>query len=253
MFVITGGGSGIGRALALTLAACQKRVLVLGRREALLREVANHSALISYCVADVASMTGRQVLIDALKDCPKLDGLVHNAATVVPITALSEMNEQAWHHALETNLNAPLFLSQMLYSKLKHARVLHLGSGVAHFAVKGWGAYCVSKAALYMLTQCWQIESQDIAFASVMPGIIDTDMQALIRQSQAMAPDKLAFFMDLKAQNRLISPDTVAQFLKWLLLDIPTERYIAQEWDIYDTAHHLSWLAAPHVVPSLEA
>ena len=39
----------------------------------------------------------------------------------------------------------------------------------------------MSKAALAMLTQCWQLESESVAFASVMPGIIDTEMQAIAR------------------------------------------------------------------------
>lgn len=252
MFVITGGGSGIGRALAHVLADCQKQVLIVGRREACLQEVQQYSPLITYCVADLATTTGQEQLVQSLKTVSHLEGLIHNAAIIEPIVLLQHIDHDAWRMAIETNLNAPLFLTQKLYSKLSHARVLHIGSGVAHFAVQGWGAYCVSKAALYMLTQCLQLESQDIAFTSVMPGIIDTDMQALIRSAAAMDQDKLNFFKGLKDSNRLIRPEIVAWFLKWLLLDLDKDRYVSKEWDIYDSSHHASWLKAGLSVPRLE-
>ena len=120
--------------------------------------------------------------------------------------------------------------------------------------MNAWAAYCVSKAGLAMLTRCWQLEfeASRTAFASVMPGIIDTDMQAVIRQAEDMEPAKNAFFHHLFAEKKLISVDTVAQFLAWLLLTIPASEYVSREWDIYETSHHPQWLKEPYFVPSLE-
>ena len=103
-----------------------------------------------------------------------------------------------------------------------------------------------------MLTRCWQIESAGIAFASVMPGIIDTNMQATIRGASHMNPDKLDFFNRLKNNNKLLTPETVADFLCWLLLDLDVSTYCSKEWDIYDTTHHSAWLVPPNSVPALE-
>jgi len=103
-----------------------------------------------------------------------------------------------------------------------------------------------------MLTRCWQLECSDMAFASVMPGIIDTDMQAVIRQASHMDQAKIDFFIRLKRNNQLLSPATVAIFLCWLLLDIDKTQYVSQEWDIYDQTHHQAWLVPPHIVPVLE-
>ena len=100
-----------------------------------------------------------------------------------------------------------------------------------------------------MLTLCWQLECQEVAFTSVMPGIIDTDMQGLIRQANEMDEDKLAFFKRLKEKHQLLHPDTVASFLCWLLLDVDKMLYVSKEWDIYDEAHHPLWLKHPHSVP----
>ena len=252
MFVVTGGGSGIGRALALALAASNKSVMIIGRRQQQLSETAQGSPLISSCCADISTVEGRELVGAALQNAHQLEGLIHNAGIIQPIAPITAIDPFAWEQTLATNLNAPLFLSQQLIHKLKGGRVLHIGSGVAYFPVKGWAAYCVSKAALSMLTRCWQSECNDTAFASVMPGIIDTDMQGLIRDAQSMSADKAEFFNKLYEDNKLISPETVACFLTWLLIGVDERQFVSQEWDIYDKSHHHAWLTAPHTVPELE-
>ncbi|KTC86318.1 SDR family NAD(P)-dependent oxidoreductase [Legionella brunensis] len=252
MFVVTGGGSGIGRALAQVLAKRGKKVLVVGRREELLKETAAFSPLISFFCADISTDEGRQKLATLLQPAISIEGLIHNAGTIEPIAPIANIDESSWQQTLATNLNAPLFLTQLLLSKLKHGRVLHIGSGAAYFPVTGWAAYCVSKAALSMLTRCWQLESPNVAFASVMPGIIDTDMQALIRGAQFMDEEKRHFFHVLKAEGRLLTTETVALFLNWLLLELDKEQFISKEWDIYDKSHHQFWLSPPHKVPEWE-
>ncbi|MDP1602931.1 MAG: SDR family NAD(P)-dependent oxidoreductase [Legionella sp.] len=252
MFVVTGGGSGIGRALAQALAQRGKEVLIIGRRREALLETAASYPLISICNADVATVKGREAIASHVQSIAQLEGLVHNAGVIEPIMPVASIDEPSWENALAVNLNAPLFLSQLLLDKLADGRVLHIGSAVAYFPVAGWAAYCVSKAALSMLTRCLQLECKNTSFTSVMPGIIDTDMQAFIRQSQFMADEKNNFYKELKAANRLLQPETVALFLTWLLLDINREDYVAKEWDIYDDSHHSRWLLNPHTVPHWE-
>lgn len=248
MFIITGGGSGIGKALALALAKRGKSVLIVGRREHLLQETVSLSSLINYLCADVSSGEGIQSIKKFVDKTPHIEGLINNAGSLKPVVALKDMKIEEWHQTLKTNLDAPLFLSQMLLDKLTNGRVLNIGSGAAYFAIKGWAAYCVSKAALAMLTQCWQLESSSVAFASVKPGIIDTDMQALAREGSNMDPEHVAFYRRLKENHRLVATETLAEFLTWLLLDIDQDTYVSQEWDIYDTAHHADWLRPPHQV-----
>ncbi|MBA2648755.1 MAG: SDR family NAD(P)-dependent oxidoreductase [Legionella sp.] len=249
MFIITGGGSGIGRALAIALAQRNKSVLIVGRREQALQATASNDPLIQTVCADISTPEGLKYIKKYLEKTPKITALINNAGTLEPITPLNQIQPHEWHQALNTNLNAALFLPQQVHQKLKQGRVLNIGSGAAYFPIKGWGAYCVSKAALAMLTRCWQLESEDIAFASVMPGIIDTQMQVLARNgSENMDTEQINFYTNLKINNRLISPETVAAFLTWLLLDVETTDYIAQEWDIYDKTHHQAWLKPNHQV-----
>ena len=252
MFVITGGGTGIGAALADCLATKGQSVLIIGRRDSCLQKTSEQAKNIHYLSADVSTQAGCETIAAHLKDVSKVQGLIHCAGTIQPIKPLKQMTRDEWYTSLSTNLDPMLFLSQLLADKLNGQRVLSIGSGAAYFPVAGWGGYCVSKAALAMLTRCWQLECNDIAFASAMPGIIDTDMQALIREAAHMQEDKRAFFLKLKADHKLLSPQTVALFLAWLLIDVDKASFSAQEWDIYDKSHHASWLVDGYSVPDLE-
>lgn len=252
MFVVTGGGSGIGRALACALAEQQKKVLVIGRREEALIETASYSPEIRYLAVDLSKPEDRARMAEHLKSVSKISGLIHNAGLIEPIAPLQTISEDDWQHSMAVNLYAPLFLTQSLFKQLSGGRVLNVGSGAAYFPIAGWSAYCVSKAALSMLTRCWQLESDTVAFASVMPGIIDTPMQAKIRDATHMDPEKLNFFQMLKQKKQLISAETAALFLSWLLLDVEPIEYESKEWDIYDVTHHPYWLKSPHSVPPLE-
>jgi NAD(P)-dependent dehydrogenase (short-subunit alcohol dehydrogenase family) len=248
MYIITGGGSGIGKSLACALAHRGKNVLIVGRRQALLQETASISPLIQYCCADVSTKEGRESIQAHVENIPQISALVNNAGTLEPLESIINIKVEDWQRTLNTNLDAALFLPQLLYNKLKNGRVLNIGSGAAYFAIKGWTAYCVSKAALAMLTQCWQLESKTVAFASVKPGIIDTEMQAIARNGVNMDSSQINFYKSLKQHNRLITTETVAEFLTWLLLDVDTAIYVSKEWDIYDVDHHSTWLKPPHQV-----
>ncbi len=252
MFVVTGGGSGIGQALAIALAKRGQSVVITGRRIEALQQTAAQNDHITYIQADISHEEGRARLINYLERFKQLAGLIHNAGVIDPIIPITDIPLEQFRKVMATNVEAPLQLNQALLSRLKGGRVLHVGSGAAYFPVKGWMAYCTSKAALSMLTQSWQLECRDPAFASVMPGIIDTPMQDKIRHSSDMEADKLNFFKELKTNNKLLAPETVALFLTWLLLDVESKTYVDKEWDIYDNSHHRHWLIEPYQVPSFE-
>lgn len=251
MFVITGGSQGIGAALALNLARhTHHQVLIIGRNQAHLNRIATHHSHIKTCQADVSTPSGRDNMLQALASCEHIDALVHNAGVIEPIAPIKTLPAHAWEHILQVNLSAPFFLTQALYTKLIGGRVLHIGSGAAYFPIQGWAPYCVSKAGLSMLSRMWHLECPEIASASVMPGIVATDMQAAIRHAAHQHPDKKQFFQDLYDKHQLITPETVASFLTWLLITIDKTRFVSQEWDIYDTSHHTEWLEPPQqVVP----
>jgi len=253
MFVITGGGSGIGRALALSLSARGEKVLIVGRRLEALLETQKLAANIQFCQADVSTIEGQSRIVAMLNQQP-LKGLIHNAGILGPVVPLKEMTLSAWREVQATNVDAPLFLTQALLSQLTHGRVLNISSGAAHFAAKGWSAYCVSKAALTQLTRCWQADYPSMSFSSVMPGVVDTSILDIVMAGPAvMDVEKVEFFRILKREDRILTPDCVGSFLTWLLCETTPAEFSSKEWDIYDTTHHPLWLKSPHRVSSLEA
>ncbi|OGV35456.1 MAG: sepiapterin reductase [Legionellales bacterium RIFCSPHIGHO2_12_FULL_35_11] len=252
MYIVTGGGSGIGKSLAISLAARLEDVLIVGRDVEKLSLTASYSSHINYVQADLGMSAEREKVQNYLKDIKNIKGLINNAGTVLPIVSIADISEEDWHATMRVNLDAPLFLIKLLRNKLVNGRVLNISTKAAHFPIAAWSAYCSSKAALDMLTRCCQLEMTDIAFGTVMPGIIDTDMQQQIRNSRGMQKEKFAFFHELKNEKKLLSSDTVAQFLCWLLLDIDSKRFSSQEWDIYDKNYQHEWLVSPYTVPDID-
>ncbi len=241
--IVTGGGSGLGRAICQELARRGVEVIAVGRRrEALDRTCALDPKKISRVSADLATPEGRDEVVKAVGDEP-LAGIVHNAGVLEPIGPLAGVRLEDWRHAQAVNVEAPLFLTQALLPNLQGGRVLHMSSGAAHQGYPGWGSYCTSKAALFMIYRILsqELADRDIAVGSVRPGVVDTDMQALIREQPPERFPMVQRFMDLHATGQLESPAEVAGFTAWLLLDVEPEQFSAEEWSFTEPAHREQW------------
>ena len=241
--LITGGGTGIGRALAERFAAKGWRVTIVGRRLELLQEVArDYPDKISIISADVGSIQDRQKIVAEAKGT--LDLLVHNAAVLGPVGPILDQSPADWKSHMATNVEGPLFLTQALLPNLvENSRVVNISSGAAHQGIPGWGMYCTSKAALFMLGQLLKDElaQRNIWFGSVRPGIVDTPMQAEIR---ALEPENFPMveqFRQYKATGALVTSELVAQYLEWLLLEVSGPQLGEREWDIRDAEWQSAW------------
>ncbi len=234
--VITGAGSGIGRALTRELSLRHKmEVLAIGRQPDKLRETqAADKTYIRILAADVSTVSGREKISAALKNTESLRFLVHNAAVLEPVVPLSEMTVEQWRMHQSINVEGPLFLTQRLLPKLKGGRILHISSGAAHNSYAGWGAYCTSKAALHMLYLVLkeELKAKGVAVGSVRPGVVDTPMQDQVRQTDETVFPDLDKFIRLKENNQLFRANDVAAFLAHLLLNIPAETFSEKEWDM---------------------
>jgi len=234
--IVTGGGSGIGQALAWELALTHNfKVYIVGRRADTLAQTLNRAQQnIVPVTADVATAAGRRAILRAVSAETTLKFLVHNAALLQPVKPLMSVTVDEWRYHQATNVEGPLFLTQALLPKLSGGRVLHISSGAAHHAYAGWGAYCASKAALHMIYQVLRLElkKQQVSVGSLRPGVVDTPMQNSVRQADAAVFPRLQRFVELKKNNELLSPAFVARFIAYVLLETDDERYSRQEWDI---------------------
>lgn len=234
--IVTGAGTGLGRAMALKLAAEGIPVIGVGRRveplETLEEEARGEITPLS---ADVGLPEGRQAIVDAVGQGSRVRYLIHNAGVLEPVGPLAEISLKDWRYIQAINVEAPLFLTQQLLPVLTGGRILHISSGAAHRSIPGWGAYCTSKAALHMLYLVLRDElaARDIAVGSLRPGVVDTPMQALIREQPESRFPAVERFRALKTQGALHAPDAVAAFALHLLTEIDAEHFSAQEWE-YD-------------------
>ncbi len=234
--VVTGAGSGIGRALTIELAKNRgKVVLGVGRHKQTLE--ATRAACpdrIRIVEADVGSEEGRQKIVAALDTYSRIEYLVHNAAVLDPVIPLKDVTLADWRKHQQINTEGPLFLTQKLLPKLKQGRVLHISSGAAHHAYAGWGAYCTSKSALHMIWQVWKEElaTHSTGVGSLRPGVVDTPMQNKVRAAERTIFPRLDKFVDLKENGKLLDPKTVARFIAQVLIKTSDAVFTEKEWDI---------------------
>ncbi len=246
--VVTGGGTGLGRSIALKLVQRGSRVLVAGRRCQPLEETAalGHGG-VDVVVADVATVEGRREIVQALPRGSGVRFVVHNAGILDPVGPLRGVELEAWQHAMAVNVEGPVFLTQALLPHLvEGARIAHIGSGAAHKPMPGWGAYCAAKAALHVVYQVYRDELYDarVLVGSVRPGVVDTPMQDHIRRQ---TPDRFPAvdrFVQLKESGQLHPPENAAAFAVWALTETGDREYGAAEWDIGNPEHYKRWQAS---------
>lgn len=242
--VITGGGSGIGRALALVLARRGIKVFIIGRTPTTLLETRSHlPELIKPIEADI-TQPDQWADIAGLLNGRAIGLLIHAAATLGPFGRLTDLDYTAWREVMATNIEAPIFLTQALRVQLKRARVLFIGNGSAEKPLKNLGAYCCTKASLAMARRVFsaELDVNDLAVSALAPGYVDTPMQKSMRSQRIEDFPATQYFSGLAENNQLLSPALVADFMGWLLLDTSTEQYAAVElWDMLNAEHQLHW------------
>ncbi|MGK4580039.1 SDR family NAD(P)-dependent oxidoreductase [Kitasatospora sp. HPMI-4] len=178
--VVTGAGTGIGRATAHEFAALGAQVVAVGRRpEPLAETAAAGGSRITPLPADVTAPGAPDQVVDAvLARHGRLDILVNNAGIVrsAPLGAISQATLEP---QLATNLIAPILLTQAALPALTTARgvVVNITTSVGQRAWPAGGAvYAATKSALELLTRSWAVElaPRGIRVVAVAPGAIET-------------------------------------------------------------------------------
>ncbi|MFC9391699.1 SDR family NAD(P)-dependent oxidoreductase [Streptomyces sp. NPDC057027] len=176
--VVTGAGTGIGRATARSFAAQGATVVAVGRREEPLRETAEGRPGIHPFAADItAEGAAEEIVRAALTAHGRLDVLVNNAG-ISAGGPLGTLDRSVIAPLLETNLVAPVLLTQAAVPALRESRgvVVNVTTTIGQ---RGWPAnsfYPATKSALETLTRCWAVElaPAGVRVVAVAPGAIET-------------------------------------------------------------------------------
>lgn len=217
LIIVTGTTKGIGAALREVLAAEQNNLVIT-----LSRAPAKASAPYNVTL-DMGDLAAIEPAFAAVKD--HIGGrhfdraaLINNAGVVSPVGAFDQINAVDTGNNLIVNVAAPMVLSRLfaLATRAIAAQrlIVNISSGAAKRAVAGWSAYCAAKAALEMATRVAALEAASsdptLAICSLAPGVVDTEMQALIRGTSEHAFPDVARFRAMKSDGLLRSAHDVA-------------------------------------------
>jgi 3-oxoacyl-[acyl-carrier protein] reductase len=225
--LITGSSRGIGRGIALALARTGRHDVVINYADneaaahecaALCREAAANKVRTEMVQADVSQAADRARLIEFVqREFGRLDLLVNNAGiTSVGRADLLEAGEASFDRVLGTNLKGPFFLTQAAAKLMissapleKAVRAIINVTSISAFTVSvNRGDYCLTKAALAMMTQLYAVRLAEfgIGVFEIQPGVIATDMTAPVS-----AKYDALFSEGLAPLNRWGQSDDVAQ------------------------------------------
>jgi NAD(P)-dependent dehydrogenase (short-subunit alcohol dehydrogenase family) len=216
--VVTGGGTGIGRAAALSFAELGARtVIVTGRRKERLAEVAALHERIVPVGADVTTESGAQAIADAVGERGGvLDVLVHNAG-IFRFSPLAALDAASARDVVETNVLGPLLLTGHLLPLLRSpgGAVVLVSSRGGHNPGPDASLYGASKAAVHSLTRSWAAElaPRGVRVNAVAPGFVRTEAYA----ANGLSPEQVeGLFAGVTATvplGRIGEPEDVAQWI----------------------------------------
>jgi 3-oxoacyl-[acyl-carrier protein] reductase len=246
--LVTGGGRGIGRAIALGLADAGARVAVLARSA---DEVEQTVALVESrgrpglpVPADVNVPEQIDAALGAIRErWGPVDVLVNNAAVVWPIGPSAEMDMDAWETALAINVTAVARLTFAVLPTMlqrRWGRIVNVSSGVAASptGMLRANAYVTSKAAVeaHSLNLAGELAGSGVTVNVFRPGRVDTAMQAWIRRQYPVqvGAELHRRFVDYFEQGTLLSPEQSASSLLARLAGPDTGRV----WDRADLNQH---------------
>ncbi len=224
--VVTGGGTGIGAANAVALAADGARVTVMGRRREPLEKTAaklDNAQCVNCDVTDIDNVAA--AFTKATTASGPVDILVNNAGAAAS-APFYRMDVELWRRMMSVNLDGVFNCTRAVYEDMRNSgwgRIVNIASTAA---VKGYAyvsAYCAAKHGVLGLTKALALEAArtGVTVNAVCPGYTDTDIvrEAVSNISEKTGLSKESALAELTRHNpqgRLIRPAEVADAVLWL-------------------------------------
>ncbi|KAL7574468.1 hypothetical protein ACA910_015836 [Epithemia clementina (nom. ined.)] len=303
--LVTGGRSGIGLAIAQKIASFAFIEQVLCVSRSITPDHVQAFPKLIALAADVTTPQGRAAIVHRVQELcgdgsggKQLRFLIQAAGSIDPIKPVLQVEPEELRRAMVINCEAPLFLTTALYPYMKPlhndsdngdnnnnnrndticavaGRVLHVSSGAAHGAPPvGWSCYGISKAAFFQSFKALEREFRHlgghVVVGSFKPGVVDTNMQGMIRDANPESMPMVQTFRNLKANAKeslsspalggdsapktarpppkgaLDTPDNVAFFAEYLLLGTTDEEFANanddNEHSIQDASKFELWI-----------
>jgi 3-oxoacyl-[acyl-carrier protein] reductase len=218
--LVTGGGTGIGRSIALALAHAGAHVAVvnrsnLGAARSVAAEIENLGRRSLALQADVSIASDSENIVhQVLTSFGRLDILVNNAGTTRD-TLLLRMSEEDWDTVLNTNLKGTFLVTRSALKpmvKQRHGKIVNISSVMGLIGNAGQTNYCASKAGVIGFTRSLakEVGARNIQVNAVAPGFVETAM------THDMKPEVRDHIMKNIPAGRLGTVDDIAQAVLFL-------------------------------------
>ena len=223
--VVTGGASGIGAAIAKSLAEAGSRVTLIARSVDRLTEKAAELE-VSYQAADVTNRDQvRKAIVDATNDNGAVTILVNNAGAA-ETAPFHKMDDELWDRLLAVNLTGVYNCTRAVMGAMLQSgagRIVNVASTAALTGYAYTSAYCAAKHGVLGLTRALAMElaPKGITVNAVCPGYTDTEIidraiDNIVAKTGRSRDEALAELVKVNPQRRLIEPEEVADTVLWV-------------------------------------
>ncbi|MDR0520101.1 MAG: SDR family oxidoreductase [Clostridiales Family XIII bacterium] len=229
--LITGGGVGIGAAIAKGFIAEGAKVLITGRREEKLKEFADTQpeGSIAYFAGNIRDPKEAEAMVETtVGKFGKLNVLVNNAG-IDPAGTVTDISIEQWHDIIDTNVNGTFYMTRFSIPKMVAdggGSIINLASLAGVRAIPAMPAYSTSKAALLGFTNAVALDygDQNIRINTISPGATATDMlknqmQGLAKAQNTDVYGALGLLTRFSPIKRAVEPDEIAPLAVFLASD----------------------------------
>jgi 3-oxoacyl-[acyl-carrier protein] reductase len=221
--LVTGASRGLGKAIAMELAAEGARVTVnymksAAQAEEVVKEIISRGGTAAAVQADITSLPEVERMVDSLyEQCGRIDILVNNAGVTKDELLLS-MTPEDWEMVIKTNLGG-LFNCTKAVAKYmmvqKSGRIINISSVAGERGGRGQSNYAASKGGINAFTRsvAMELAPKKITVNAVAPGVVETEMSStVIRRAKDIILDSVAL-------KRLGQPEEIAKVVAFLASD----------------------------------
>lgn len=224
--IVTGGGRGLGRAVAEVMASAGANVVVASRNAPQLDEVVNaiHAAG-GRALAYAADVSDERQVQELVLSTERWVGpatiLVNNAGVLEPMAPLARTDATTWLRHIAINVGGVYVCTRAVLPGMLergYGRIVNISSGAARRPSPGWTAYGAGKAAVEQLTRALGLELEEtgVAACAFNPGYMDTPMQERIRRSREEDFPRVEEFRELQRSGKLRDPRVAARAVAYL-------------------------------------